>query len=385
MQIARGQPGLAASFRALASQVHPVFMLPPVAISLLGSGLAGGFREEIVFLHALAVFCAVYTAHVKDGYVDFHLRGEDDTHPLTVAGCRLGLVAAGGGFAGCLAGLWLLSGAGAAALTLPLWLLGYLHAPYLDTNPVTTTGGYPLGNALALAGAAYAQTGTVEPVLLGLAGVLFLVLTGVKIVDDAKDFEYDRSINKRTAVVALGMDRGLTLGYGLMAAGLVSVVVFAAAEPFPPSAAVATAAFGAIAVLSRRAGPRLATMLLVRGAYVFLALLVTAIWFQPFQQPPPVDISVLGPYTYLATEVVFGAAAFGLLWWAGALREALRTIAILYPVAYVWDWYTLTVGVFAIQLRTGIDLLGIPLEEHLFIIVVPAFVLGIHEARRATG
>jgi lycopene cyclase domain-containing protein len=74
--------------------------------------------------------------------------------------------------------------------------------------------------------------------------------------------------------------------------------------------------------------------------------------------------------------------AFVLLSWANALRQAARTIAVLYPIAYLWDWYTLEVGVFAIQLRTGVNLLGIPLEEHLFIVVVPAFVLGIHEARR---
>ncbi|WP_135304358.1 lycopene cyclase domain-containing protein [Haloarcula amylovorans] len=94
------------------------------------------------------------------------------------------------------------------------------------------------------------------------------------------------------------------------------------------------------------------------------------------------DIGVFGPYTYLVTEVVFGTVALGLLWRADALRSAARTIAVLYPVAYVWDWYTLKVGVFAIKLRTGVDFLGIPIEEHIFIVVVPAFVLGIHEILR---
>jgi lycopene cyclase domain-containing protein len=91
------------------------------------------------------------------------------------------------------------------------------------------------------------------------------------------------------------------------------------------------------------------------------------------------DIGVFGPYTYLVTEVVFGSVAFVLLWRTSALRRAARTIVVLYPIAYVWDWYTLHVGVFSIELRTGVDLLGIPIEEHLFIVVVPAFVLGIHE------
>ncbi|MDS0283514.1 lycopene cyclase domain-containing protein [Haloarcula onubensis] len=95
------------------------------------------------------------------------------------------------------------------------------------------------------------------------------------------------------------------------------------------------------------------------------------------------DIGVFGPYTYLVTEVVWGAVALALLWRADALRTAAKTIVALYPVAYVWDWYTLEVGVFAIELRTGVDLLGIPIEEHIFMVVVPALVIGLHETLHA--
>ncbi len=91
------------------------------------------------------------------------------------------------------------------------------------------------------------------------------------------------------------------------------------------------------------------------------------------------DIGVLGPYTYLATIIFWGTIAAWLIRRADAERRALITIVVLYPIGYVWDWYTLHVGVFDIVLRTGIDILGIPLEEHLFIIVVPAMVIGIHE------
>lgn len=89
--------------------------------------------------------------------------------------------------------------------------------------------------------------------------------------------------------------------------------------------------------------------------------------------------AVFGPYTYLASEVAFGSIALFLLYRAGALRRAGRTIAALYPIAYAWDWYTLHIGVFAIELRTGVNLLGIPIEEHIFMIVVPALVIGSHE------
>lgn len=93
------------------------------------------------------------------------------------------------------------------------------------------------------------------------------------------------------------------------------------------------------------------------------------------------DISVIfGSYTYLASEVAFGSLAFLLLYRADALRRAGRTILALYPIAYAWDWYTLRyVDVFDINLRIGIDLLGIPIEEHIFMIVVPGLVIAFHE------
>lgn len=96
-------------------------------------------------------------------------------------------------------------------------------------------------------------------------------------------------------------------------------------------------------------------------------------------RPSIPDIGVLGRYTYLATEAFWGTVALALLYRAGALRKAAVTILALYPIGYVWDRYTLAVGVFSIELRTGIDVAGIPLEEHLFMAVVPGLVIGVHE------
>ncbi|WP_158056072.1 lycopene cyclase domain-containing protein [Halorussus halophilus] len=92
--------------------------------------------------------------------------------------------------------------------------------------------------------------------------------------------------------------------------------------------------------------------------------------------------AAFGPYTYVVTEIVWGALAVVLLYRAAAFRQAARTVSVLYPIAYLWDWYTLHVGVFAIRLRTGIDFLGIPIEEHVFMLVVPALVVGFHENLR---
>ncbi|HET7324583.1 MAG TPA: lycopene cyclase domain-containing protein [Halococcus sp.] len=91
------------------------------------------------------------------------------------------------------------------------------------------------------------------------------------------------------------------------------------------------------------------------------------------------DIGVFGKYTYLVTEVVFGAFALSLLRYTGSVGRAAKTILALYPLAYVWDWYTLEVGVFEIRLRTGAEFLGIPIEEHIFMIVVPSLVVGFYE------
>ncbi|UVE51694.1 lycopene cyclase domain-containing protein [Haloferax larsenii] len=381
MSISRHGTGAKAALGALASQVHPVFMLPPLVASWFGAILAGEFSLLPGVLHAAAVFFGVYTAHVKDGYIDFYHRGEDDDHPMTRRGCYLGLGGATLGFALSTAALVGVVDVGVVLLTLPGWLLGFFHAPQLDTNPVTATVGYPLGIALSILGGYYVQTATLAAAPLAFAGVLLLVLAGIKIIDDADDYEYDRSIDKRTVSVVLGLDSAFQLAYALIGAGLFFVVAGSINGQFPPFAAVATLPFVLVVLVARGATPKLATMLLVRGSYVFLALLVVAVAFRPLSGVRLPDIGVLGPYTYLATEVFFGSVAAVVLARAGreaAVRVA-RTIAVVYPVAYVWDWYSLEVGIFAIQLRTGIDLLGIPLEEHLFMVVVPAFVLAVHE------
>ncbi|KAB1197203.1 MULTISPECIES: lycopene cyclase domain-containing protein [Haloferax] len=381
MSIARHDTGVKAAVGALASQVHPVFMLPPVAASWFGAVLAGEFSIVPGTLYAAAVFFGVYTAHVKDGYVDFYQRGEDDDHPMTPRGCRFGIAGATLGFVLCTGALVALVDVGVLAFTIPGWLLGYFHAPQLDTNPVTTTGGYPLGIALAILGGYYVQTGTLAAMPLAFAGVLLLVLAGIKIIDDAKDYDYDESIDKRTVAVALGLDASFRLAYALVGAGIFFVVAGSISGTFPPFAAVAALAFALVVVLARPAPPRLATMMLVRGSYVFLALLVVAVAFRPLSGVSLPDIGVFGPYTYLVTEILFGTIAAALLVRSGrdAVRRVARTVAVVYPVAYVWDWYTLEVGVFSIPLRTGVELLGIPLEEHVFMVVVPAFVLAVHE------
>jgi 1,4-dihydroxy-2-naphthoate octaprenyltransferase len=263
MALSRRGTGAAADLRALASQIHPVFMLPPVASSLFGAALSGRFAVGLALLHATSAFFALYTAHVKDGYVDFYGRGEDDDHPLTERA------------------IWVLVGPLAAAITLPGWFIGFLHAPQFDMNPVTATIGYPSGIALALVGGYYVQAETLTPDVLAFAIVFLTILSGIKVIDDAQDYDYDRSIDKRTVAVVLGQRSARRFAFGLMVAGLAGVVAFAAVAVFPPSAVLAAVAFGAVALAAVRADPEIATMLLIRGSYVFLAVLVVAVWIEP--------------------------------------------------------------------------------------------------------
>ena len=280
MAFSRHGSGLRADVDALVSQVHPVFMLPPQAASAFGAVLSAQLDVALLTLHLLAVFAALYTAHVKDGYVDFYARAEDDDHPLTAPGCRLALLGASVVFFVCLVAIGLLVDVWAALLTLPGWLIGYLHAPQLDTNPVGATAGYPTGIAFALLGGYYVQTAALTSTPVAFAAVFLVVLCGIKVVDDVKDYDYDRSIHKRTVAVVLGPAGARRFAYGLMATGMVAVVVFALAGVFPTTSVAAPVAFGAVAGFARRAGDddRLATKLLIRGSYVFFAVLVAAVW-----------------------------------------------------------------------------------------------------------
>ena len=287
MALATHGDGPVAALRAFASQIHPVFMLPPLSASLFGGLLAAStagvpFDRIMAAVHVLAAFFALYTAHVKDGYVDFYGREEDDDHPLTASGCRVALAGASVAFVACLAAAWWLAGPVAALLTLPGWLIGFNHAPRLDMHPVSATAGYPAGIAFALLGGYYVQASALSPTVLALAGVFLVVLSGIKVIDDATDYEYDRSIGKRTAAVAVGPGAAYRAAYALMATGMVAVLGMAAGlEGVPPSAAGAPVVFAAVALFARRAGPELATKLLIRGSYLFLAVLVGAVWFRP--------------------------------------------------------------------------------------------------------
>ena len=58
MALARHERGVRADLGALLSQVHPVFMLPPLAASWFGAGVAGEFTIAVGALHMNAACAA---------------------------------------------------------------------------------------------------------------------------------------------------------------------------------------------------------------------------------------------------------------------------------------------------------------------------------------
>lgn len=281
MRLARHGRGPRAAAAAVASQIHPVFMLPPIAASWFGAMLAGEFAPTLAALHSAAIFAAVYTAHVKDGYVDFYRRGEDDDHPLTQLGCRVCLITATVSFAAVLVLLWSVVDVAAVLLTLPCWLIAYHHAPQLDMHPIGVTLGYPTGIALAILGGYYVQATALSALPIAFATVFLLLIAGVKIIDDEQDYAYDRSIGKPTVAVMAGTQRARRIAGLIMVLSLATVPAFVLIGTFPAGTLLAAGAFAGVLVLAVSAPPDIATALLIRGSYVFLGLLIAAVWFQP--------------------------------------------------------------------------------------------------------
>jgi 1,4-dihydroxy-2-naphthoate octaprenyltransferase len=229
---------MASPFRVYWSQVHPVFM-----VAAIGATVVGGLYSPIANLGNLTIFCvcvfaALYFAHVRDSYVDFFERGEDRFSYMTkqqakraMLACTLAVVACGAYFA--LQGLWLAVGVVFAGL-----LLAFFHTP-MDLNPIGATAGYPTGLALAAIGGFYVQAGAVSNKIVFFAAAVWLVLNGVKIVDDIKDFEWDRKFGKIAAPVYFGKKKAKKVAVALVFAGATLGLLLSLAGVLPVFSAIA--------------------------------------------------------------------------------------------------------------------------------------------------
>ena len=221
----------------LLAHVRPTFMLPAVGMSAYGGALAPAaeFEWSTAALHAGTVGLALFVAHLRDGFVDGHLRGEE-TPRLSVATFRGGIWLGSAAVIVLSAILATLSGPIPAFSTLLLLGLALLHAPYFDRHPLTVTVDYPIGIGVALIGAHAAQA-TISGTVVAVAALFAGLLAGIKVGIDRLDESFDRSIGKRTLPVAFGAERAertaasiflltavASVGVGLSgAAGLLSV------------------------------------------------------------------------------------------------------------------------------------------------------------------
>lgn len=220
-----------ASGGGLRSQLKPTFMAPAVGMSLFGGLLSPAFSVVSGTLHALAVASALYVAHLVDEYVDAHVRGEESPR-VPRSALRVAVVVASLATFSLVGLLWGLGHGTAAALTLPLWVLAVLHAPYLDRHPLSVTADYAVGIGFVVVGGYTAQTPVASRGVVGTAVVLAVVLAGVKISVDRLDVDFDRRVDKRTLPVVLGERRAartsalVCLGAGVVVAALVGSGVY---------------------------------------------------------------------------------------------------------------------------------------------------------------
>jgi len=222
----------------LPSQVKPTFMLPALGTALAGAVLAPSVDPLAALAHALAVGAALYTAHLVDEYVDAHVRGED-VPSVPVRVLRPAVAGASLVFWGSIAVLWVAGHVAGVIATVPLWVLGLLHAPALDRHPVAVTVDYPAGIALALVGGFLVQTGRLTPGVSTIAVALAVVLAGVTVAVDDLDRSFDRTVAKRTVPVVLGPRGAAVIAAGAQVLAALLVAAVAVAGTLPPTSLLA--------------------------------------------------------------------------------------------------------------------------------------------------
>ncbi|WP_324760792.1 ubiquinone biosynthesis protein UbiA [Haloarcula montana] len=266
---------MAGRLAGLAAHVRPAFMLPVIGTSVCGAMLAPTVSGWTGGQHAVAVGTALFVAHLRDGLVDGHVRGEEEP-PLSVSAYRW---ATGAGTAVAIllaASLTMSAGALAGGSVLVLLGLALLHAPYLDRHPVPVTVDYPVGIAITLAGGFATQTGRLPTGVVAVAASTAVLLAGIKVGIDRLDAAFDRTIGKRTVPVITGTTGTRAVAVGSFATAALSVGGIVWVGVLPPIAAVAAVAAGGCAAATLLVPARSAVRVQMVLSYVFVGTLVAA-------------------------------------------------------------------------------------------------------------
>ncbi len=263
---------MSAPFKAYWTQVHPIFMAAALQAGLAGSLFYENFNLYTFFAVSVGIFSALYYAHVKDSYIDYYVRHEDRVASLTKYQSKLGMRISMVIFFLSMVYLYAVSG----WLIIPLMFgglfLAYTHAPYLDMNPFGATAGYPTGLALATLAGYYSQSGLLNNEVLIFSSVVWMILNGVKIIDDIKDYEWDKSFGKRTAVVALGKKNAKIAGCGLVMLGATIGIALSFLKVFSVFSSIAFAflyPFALFAINKNKRKEIYGLRILLVGVYLF--------------------------------------------------------------------------------------------------------------------
>ena len=217
---------------ALGTQVKPRFSGPAVGMAALGGFLGGPTSIGVLCFHAFVVGIAIYVAHLRDGYVDYYVRGEDDENPLSLRAIRWASLLASGVFVAgtaVICSVDLLGG----LLTAVTLALAWAHAAGLDLHPVSKTFDYPVGIACVVLAGYRLQQGTTPGWVVLLAAVYVFLLAGLVVLVDLRDVAADRRVGKRTVPVVLGRrrTRDIAAGAFLIASALVISGAFVGLVP----------------------------------------------------------------------------------------------------------------------------------------------------------
>lgn len=260
----------------LAAHVRPVFMLPVVGTSACGAVLAPTVDVWLAVQHAVAVGTTLYVAHLRDGLVDGHVRGEE-APPLSVPEYRWATVLAAGVALLLSASLTATVGVLAGGSVAVLLCLALLHAPYLDRHPIPVTVDYPVGIAVTLAGGFATQTGRLPAEVVAVAVSTAVLLAGIKVGIDRLDEAFDRSIGKRTVPVIAGASGARAVAVAGFAAAALSVVAFVVSGVLPSLAALAAVAAICCGVATLALPARTAVRVQMAMSYAFVATLFVAV------------------------------------------------------------------------------------------------------------
>lgn len=254
--------------QGLLKEIRPLPTMAAITAGVTGMAIGGSVTGWP--LYAALIASVLFTSHVKDAWVDYYVRKEDQRFPWgrwpetgELLSERQMFAAMGGSvaaFGGLLVALreapvafFVVAAAGAG--------LALSYAPVLDRHPVGSAASYPAGVGLAVVAGGLLSAGRLVPATVAYAVPLVVVLAGAKVVEDLIDADHDEELGKRTVPVALGPPAARRLGYALVGMGLAPIALLGT------WAAIGVLGAAIVAVGAARRGGEMEVYPLVAGVY----------------------------------------------------------------------------------------------------------------------